>query len=86
MTRRSSRKAGRRDPNCGNSARRGARGPLEQFVGGAVLAGIGLVLLAPLAVAPDSIFPFSVGKVLRSRTAIGALFALWAVLAFVNPA
>ena len=86
MTRRSSRKAGRRDPKCGNSGRRDVRGPLEPVLRGAVLAGIGLVLLAPFAVAPDSIYPFSVGKPLWSRTAIEALFALWAVLAFVNPA
>ena len=59
---------------------------LEPVLRGAVLAGIGLVLLTPLVVTPATVYPFVVGKALWSRAAIEALFALWAVLALFGPA
>ena len=51
-----------------------------------VRAGLALVLLAPLAVLPDILFPFAVGKALYTRSLIAVAAALWAVLAAARPA
>ena len=53
---------------------------------GAVLAGVGLVLLTPFVVMPESFYPYSVGKAVWSRALIEVVFALWAALALVDPA
>lgn len=51
----------------------------------AIRAGVALLLLTPLVVSIETAYPFVVGKAVYSRTVIEALFALWAVLALVNP-
>ena len=51
-----------------------------------IFAGIALLLVTPFVVTPGTIFPFVVGKALWSRSIIGIVFALWAVLALANPA
>lgn len=52
----------------------------------AVRVGIALLLLSPFIVTDGTVFPFVVGKALYSRALIEIVFALWAVLASVNPA
>ena len=52
----------------------------------AIRAGIGLLLLTPFVVTDNTVFPFVVGKALYSRALVEVVFALWAVLASVNPA
>ena len=51
-----------------------------------ILAGFGLVLLTPLVVTPDTVYPFVVGKALWSRVVIEVVCVLWVALALVNPA
>ena len=51
----------------------------------AVHACLALVLLTPLVWAPETFHPFAVGKAVWSRSFIAAAFALWAVLALVQP-
>ena len=62
-----------------------ARRPFEQ----ALLLGIGVcicaVMLAPLVVTKETVYPFVVGKTLLCRAAIEVAFALWALLALGNP-
>ena len=45
-----------------------------------------LVLLMPLVVTPETVFPFVVGKALYSRALIEIALALWLALAARNPA
>ena len=49
-----------------------------------VKLGIFLVLLTPLVVTPDTIFPFVVGKAIYARALIEVTFVCWAVLAVRN--
>ena len=68
------------------AARRGAsRAWPERALASAVYAGIGLALLTPLAWAPWTFHPFTVGKAVYARSVIAATFALWALLAFARP-
>ncbi len=57
----------------------------ETLLRRAVYAGIALVLLTPLVITPQTIFPFVVGKAVWSRSVIEVVFALWAVLAVAKP-
>lgn len=59
---------------------------LEKALLGGVWAGLGLLLLTPFVVTPETVFPFVVGKALYSRTIIQVVFALWVLLALLNPA
>ena len=52
----------------------------------AIRAGLVLLLLTPLVVTVQTVFPWVVGKAVYARIVIEALFALWAALALVNPA
>lgn len=73
-------------PRAGGGGRGGGlRFPERAFVG-AIHAGLALVLLTPLVVAPDVLYSFAVGKALYARALIAAVFALWAVLAAARPA
>ncbi len=51
----------------------------------AVRGGVFLVLVTPLIVTADALFPFVVGKALFSRSVITATFALWLALIFLYP-
>ena len=51
----------------------------------AVHACLALVLLTPLVWAPETFHPLTVGKAVWSRSAIAIAFALWALLASVQP-
>ena len=51
----------------------------------ALFGALGLLLLTPFVIFPDTVAPFSVGKALWSRSLIGIAFALWAVLALARP-
>ena len=51
----------------------------------AVRAGVALILLTPLVVSPETIFPFVVGKALYSRSLIEIVFVSWALLFLLNP-
>lgn len=59
---------------------------LEEGLLGSVWAGLGLLLLTPFVVSPETVFPFVVGKALYSRTIIEIVFALWVLLALLRPA
>lgn len=59
---------------------------LEGLLQAGVFVGIALLLLTPFVVTPETVFPFVVGKALWSRSIIEGVFALWAVLALVQPA
>ena len=50
-----------------------------------VLAGIALLMAAPLVVTPGTLFPFVLGKALWSRVIIEIVFAMWVWLAVANP-
>ena len=50
-----------------------------------VRAGVALILLTPLVVSPETIFPFVVGKALYSRSLIEIVFVSWALLFLLNP-
>lgn len=71
-----------------SGARRAAGAGLRPFEQ-ALLLGIGVgicaVLLAPLVVTKETVYPFVVGKTLLCRAAIEVAFALWALLALGNP-
>ncbi len=58
---------------------------LERPLRYALFAGIALVLLTPFVVTTGTLYPFVVGKALWTRSIIEVTFALWAVLALVNP-
>ena len=51
----------------------------------AVRTGVALVLIAPLIVTPDTIFPYVVGKALFARSVIEITFGLWLILIFCYP-
>ena len=51
----------------------------------ALFGALGLLLLTPFVIFPDTVAPYSVGKALWSRSLIGIVFALWAVLALARP-
>ena len=59
--------------------------PGERGLAFAVVTGLALVLLAPLVLAPDVLFPYAVGKALWTRSVIAVTVALWAVLAAARP-
>ena len=59
--------------------------PERGLVGG-VRGLLALVLLLPLVAAPDTVYPYTVGKALYARGLIAVAFALWAVLAVHRPA
>lgn len=63
-----------------------ARGRAEAFLLGAIRVGVVLLLLTPMVVTMQTVFPWVVGKALFARSVIEVLFALWAVLALLNPA
>ena len=50
-----------------------------------IRSGVFLLLLMPLLVTSDTIFPYVVGKALYSRALIEAVFGLWLVLALISP-
>ena len=56
------------------------------FLHTAVLVGIASVVLTPLVVTPHTYAGFIVGKALWSRALIEVVFALWVVLALIDPA
>ena len=79
--------AGARQPG-GRDAAAMTRRPTataETILRHAVYAAIGLVLLTPLVITPDTIYPFVVGKAVWSRSIIGVAFALWVILALLWP-
>lgn len=51
-----------------------------------IRGGIGLLLLTPLVVTTETVFPFVVGKAVYARSLIEIVFALWVVLALTTPA
>ena len=51
----------------------------------AVRAGVLLVLLTPLIVSVDTLFPFVVGRALFARSVIEVTFALWLILVIYYP-
>ena len=50
-----------------------------------VKAGLLLVLVTPLLITPETLFPYVVGKALAIRTAIEITFALWLLLIIYYP-
>ena len=62
------------------------RGSAEALLLGAIRIGVALLLLTPMIVTMQTVFPWVVGKALFARSVIEVLFALWAVLALLNPA
>ena len=61
------------------------RDHMDRFLLVAARTTVLLVLLMPLVVTPDTVFPFVVGKALYSRTLIAIALALWLALAARNP-
>ena len=61
-------------------------GEMERALVRSVRTGVFLVLLMPLIVTSETLFPFVVGKALYARAIIETTFALWVVLAFMTPA
>jgi len=59
---------------------------LRPWLLGSVRAGLGLLLLTPLVVTTETVFPFVVGKAVYARSLIEVVFALWVVLALTTPA
>ena len=59
---------------------------LEKVLLSGIWTGFVLLLLMPLVVTPQTIFPFIVGKALYSRAIIEIIFGLWALLAILRPA
>ena len=52
----------------------------------AVRFGVVLLVLTPLVVAPNIVYPITVGKAVWSRSVIEIMFALWVALAAAHPA
>ena len=50
-----------------------------------VKAGLLLVLVTPLLITPETLFPYVVGKALAIRTAIDLTFAAWLLLIIYYP-
>ncbi len=61
------------------------RDHLDRGLLAAARTAVLLVLLMPLVVTPDTVFPFVVGKALYARTLIEVALALWLPLAARNP-
>ena len=61
------------------------RDQVDRVLLAAARTAVLLVLLMPIVVTPDTVFPFVVGKALYARTLIGIALALWVVLAARNP-
>ena len=61
------------------------RGFLEKALRAGLFGCLGLLLLTPFVISPETVFPFVVGKALWSRTLIEVAFALWAALALWKP-
>ena len=59
---------------------------LEKTLLAGIWAGFGLLLLTPLVVTPQTIFPFVVGKAVYTRAIIEFIFGFWALLALSRPA
>lgn len=62
------------------------RGAAEAVLLGSIRIGVVLLLLTPMIVTMQTVFPWVVGKAVFARGVIEVLFALWAVLALLNPA
>ena len=60
-------------------------GQMERALVRSVRTGVFFVLLMPLIVTSETLFPFVVGKALYSRAIIEVTFALWVVLAYMSP-
>ena len=60
-------------------------GAVERALLASVRVGLALVLLTPLVWAPETWYPFAVGKAVYARSTIAVTFALWAVLALMHP-
>ena len=58
---------------------------LERILLYGIWAGFFLILLTPLVVTPQTVFPYVVGKALYSRSVIEIVFALWILLALFGP-
>lgn len=58
---------------------------LERFLIIVIKLGIFLVLIMPLIVTTDTLFPFIVGKALFARGTIEIVFGLWLIVAFKYP-
>ena len=58
----------------------------ERGLARTVQALLALVLLLPLVMAPETVYPYVVGKALYARVLIALAFAAWAVLALARPA
>ena len=59
--------------------------PTERTALGVIWVGIVLILLMPLVVSGDTVFPFLVGKELYLRAVVEVVFVAWTVLAVLNP-
>ena len=59
--------------------------PFEKGLVYAIWTGIFLLLLMPLLVSTDTLFPFIVGKALHARAMILFVVGLWLVLAYAYP-
>ena len=62
-----------------------ATGKPEKTLRAGIFCALGLLLLTPFVHVPGSIEPLSVGKALWSRSLIGIIVALWAMLALARP-
>ena len=61
------------------------RAYIDQALLMAAASGVLLVLIMPLVISTDTLYPFIVGKALYSRIFIEITFAVWLVLAVRNP-
>ena len=50
-----------------------------------IWVGIFFLLLMPLVVTTQTIFPYIVGKAIYARVIIEILFGIWVVLAYISP-
>ena len=76
--------------SSGNPPPRPVGGPppadaFERALRIALFCALGLLLLTPFVIFQDTVAPVAVGKALWSRSLIGIVFALWAVLALARP-
>ena len=67
------------------SAPSSTAGMPEKMLRAGIFCALGLLLLTPFVYAPGAIEPLSVGKALWSRSLIGIIVALWALLALARP-
>lgn len=73
----------RNPPEQGRLSKWGARLPRWLLAG--IRGGLGLLLLTPLVVTTETVFPYVVGKAVYARSLIEVVFALWSVLALMVP-